>query len=87
MWFLAAVTGRKSTSFDGADGAEALRSREWASNGHSVVASWVREGLRALDTDCLELVGVETEQSQDCWGNLRRLHRRRDGGAASRSVP
>src|SRR5262249_41861606 len=37
--------------------------------------------------DRLELVGVKTEQLQDCWGDLRSLYRISDSGPASRSVP
>jgi hypothetical protein len=47
----------------------------------------LEKGLRALDTDRLELVGVETEQLQNGWGDLRRLYRRRDIQAASCSGP
>ena len=47
----------------------------------------LEEGLRSLYLDRPELVGVKTEQLQDCWGDLRRLYRRRDGRAASRSAP
>jgi len=46
-----------------------------------------KEGLRALDMDCLELVGIEAEQLQDSWGDLRRLYRRRDARAADRPAP
>src|ERR1700751_5723039 len=34
------------------------------------------ERLCALDADCLELVGIESKQFQNCWGDLRGLHRR-----------
>src|ERR1700730_4620483 len=47
----------------------------------------LEEGLRSFDTDRLELVGVKPEQLQDCWGDLRRLYRRRDGRAAKRAAP
>ena len=49
--------------------------------------SGLEKGLRALDTNRLELVGVETEQLQNGWGDLRRLYRRCDIQAASRSGP
>jgi len=37
--------------------------------------------------DRLELVGVETEQLEDCWGDLRRLYRICDVCATDRSGP
>ena len=47
----------------------------------------LEEGLRALDLDRPEIVGVKTEQLEDCWGDLRRLYRRRHGRAANRPAP
>jgi len=49
--------------------------------------TWLEEGLRALKMDRLELVGIKTEQLQDCWGDLRRLHRRRDSRPAGCAAP
>src|SRR6516162_9757629 len=37
--------------------------------------------------DRLELVGVQTEQLEDCWGDLRRLYRICDVCATDRSGP
>ena len=47
----------------------------------------LEQGLRALDADRLELVGVEAKKHRDGRGYLRGLHWCRDSPAARRSGP